>query len=133
MRLSHVRWFAVAGLAAASEVLLVAVTIVYMIIYGNLNPGHAQDYYERHVRVAGPWISIPAGLPIFFVFARWLAKRARPGMAMVSSCPVGCLGSPGYDDRARRGRRSWYRADLAAVACILRQQVGERLDGRASG
>jgi hypothetical protein len=75
VRWSEVRWGTVLGLVVLAEVLLVSATVLYMVIYGHFNPGHAEDFYQRHVRVAGPWISITAGVPIFFLFARWLARR----------------------------------------------------------
>ena len=74
MRWAEVRWGRVIGLAGLAEVLLVLASILYMVIYGFFYPGHPEEFYQQHVRVAGPWISIVAGMPIFFLFARWLAR-----------------------------------------------------------
>jgi hypothetical protein len=75
MRWSEVRWGTVLGLVVLAEILLISAAVLYMVIYGHFNPGHPEDFYQRHVRIAGPWISIAAGIPIFFFFARWLARR----------------------------------------------------------
>jgi hypothetical protein len=75
MRWLGVRWGAVLGSVALAEVLLVAAAVLYMVIYGNVfNPGHPQGFYDRHVRLAGPWISIAAGMPLFFFLARSLVQ-----------------------------------------------------------
>jgi hypothetical protein len=86
MHLTGVRWGAVVGIAVLIEILLIAAAIGYMFVYGTfLNPGHPEDFYQAHVRVAAPWISIAVGLPIFFVSARWLARRSRGPAAMTNA------------------------------------------------
>src|ERR1700682_1028334 len=76
MRWSEVRWGAAICLVVLAEILLISATVLYMVIYGHFNPGHPEDFYQRHVRIAGPWISITVVIPIFFFFARWLARRS---------------------------------------------------------
>ena len=75
MRWSEIRWGAVLGLVVLAEVLLISAAVLYMVIYGHFNPGHPEDFYQRHARVASPWVSIGAGVPIFFLFGRWLSRR----------------------------------------------------------
>jgi hypothetical protein len=49
----------------------VAVSILYMVVYGHLiDPGHEQEYYQEHVKIAAPYCSIVAGMPLMF-FAGW--------------------------------------------------------------
>src|SRR5437588_59855 len=79
MRLSDMRWGKVCGLAVAAEVALIGATVIYMVIYGMFNPGHPEEFYQQHVRAAGPIISIVVGIPLFFLLARWLARRAPKG------------------------------------------------------
>lgn len=60
--------------------LLVGAAVLYMVVYGHVfHPGYPQEFYDRHVRAAGPWISIVAGVPIFFFLAERLARRAGSG------------------------------------------------------
>ncbi len=68
----------VLALTVLAEVLLIAMTILYMVLYSYLiNPGHSKEFYEQHVQSAAPWLSITCGIPIFFVLGLWLATRAR--------------------------------------------------------
>jgi hypothetical protein len=72
----------VLALAVFAEVLLIVSAILYMVVYGAFNPGHPQEFYERHVNAAGPWISIVCGFPIFFALAYWLARRVTKNPAI---------------------------------------------------
>jgi hypothetical protein len=49
-------------------------TILYMVVYGHLiDPGHEQAYYDAHVRMAAPYCSIVAGIPLMFLAGWWVA------------------------------------------------------------
>jgi hypothetical protein len=48
-----------------------------MIVCGALNPGHPEEYYQHHVRAAGPIVSILAGIPVFFLLAGWQSRKAK--------------------------------------------------------
>jgi hypothetical protein len=50
----------------------VAITVLYMVVYGHvIDPGHDKAYYDAHVRMAAPYCSIVAGLPLMFFVAWW--------------------------------------------------------------
>lgn len=50
----------------------VAITVLYMVVYGHvIDPGHDKAYYDAHVRMAAPYCSIVAGLPLMFFVALW--------------------------------------------------------------
>ena len=52
----------------------VAITILYMVVYGHLiDPGHEKAYYDAHVRIAAPYCSIVAGIPLMFLVGVWVA------------------------------------------------------------
>ena len=52
----------------------VAITILYMVVYSHLiNPGHEKAYYDAHVRIAAPYCSIVAGIPLMFLVGVWVA------------------------------------------------------------
>jgi hypothetical protein len=52
----------------------VALSIVYMVIYGHLiDPGHEESYYQDHIQVAAPYCSILAGMPLMFLAGWWVA------------------------------------------------------------
>ncbi len=67
---------ALAGLALGVMAVNVAISILYMVVYGHvIDPGHEQAYYEAHVRVAAPYCSIVAGIPLMFLVGWWVGLR----------------------------------------------------------
>ena len=51
----------------------VAVSILYMVVYGHLiDPGHEEQYYHDHIKVAAPYCSIVAGIPLMFLAGWWV-------------------------------------------------------------
>lgn len=57
----------------------VAASILYMVIYGHLiNPGHPKVFYDEHVKVAAPYCSIVAGIPLMFFAGLWVAGWGGP-------------------------------------------------------
>ena len=64
---------ALAGLALAVMAVNVAVSILYMVVYSHvIDPGHDKAYYEAHVRIAAPYCSIAAGIPLMFLVGWWV-------------------------------------------------------------
>lgn len=64
----------------------VAITILYMVVYGHvIDPGHDQAYYDAHVRIAAPYCSIVAGMPLMFFAARWMGGRWDVKLAVPSA------------------------------------------------
>ena len=63
------------GIALGVMVVNVAISILYMVVYGHLiDPGHEKAYYQEHVKIAAPYCSIVAGIPLMFL-AGWLGGR----------------------------------------------------------
>ena len=61
------------GVAFLVLVLNVAVSILYMVVYGHLiDPGHEEQYYHDHIKVAAPYCSIVAGIPLMFLAGWWV-------------------------------------------------------------
>jgi hypothetical protein len=67
----------VAGLVGVAILVLtanVAVSVLYMVVYSHLiNPGHDEPYYREHIKVAAPYCSIAAGVPLMFLAGWWVA------------------------------------------------------------
>ena len=64
---------ALAGLALGVMVVNVAISILYMVVYSYvIDPGHQKEYYEAHVKIAAPYCSIVAGIPLFFLVGWWV-------------------------------------------------------------
>ena len=67
---------ALAGLALGVMAANVAVSILYMVVYSHaIDPGHEKAYYEAHVRIAAPYCSIVAGIPLMFLVGWWVGLR----------------------------------------------------------
>jgi len=64
---------ALAGLALGVMAADVAISILYMVVYSYaIDPGHEKAYYEAHVKIAAPYCSIVAGVPLFFLVGWWM-------------------------------------------------------------
>jgi hypothetical protein len=72
MTLGRLAWLV--GVAILVLVVNVGVSIVYMVLYGHLiDPGHDEQYYHEHIKVAAPYCSIVAGMPLMFLAGWWVA------------------------------------------------------------
>ncbi len=62
------------GVAILVLVANVAVSVLYMVVYGHvIDPGHEPNYYHDHIQVAAPYCSIVAGIPLMFLAGWWVA------------------------------------------------------------
>jgi hypothetical protein len=76
-RMTFGRVAALAGLAIGVMAVNVAISILYMVVYSYLiDPGHDKAYYEAHVKIAAPYCSIVAGIPLMFLVGWWVGTRS---------------------------------------------------------
>jgi hypothetical protein len=67
---------ALTGLALGVMAVNIAISILYMVVYSYaIDPGHDKAYYEAHVRIAAPYCSIVAGIPLMFLVGWWVGMR----------------------------------------------------------
>jgi hypothetical protein len=72
MTLNRLAWLV--GVAVLVLVVNVAISILYMVVYGHLiDPGHDDQYYHDHIQVAAPYCSIVAGIPLMFLAGWWVS------------------------------------------------------------
>ena len=70
---------ALTGLALGVMAVNVAISILYMVVYSYaIDTGHEKAYYEAHVKIAAPYCSIVAGIPLMFLVGWWVGVR--PGI-----------------------------------------------------
>src|SRR5262245_45674230 len=70
-----VRLGSLVGVARLVMVVNVAMSMLYMVAYSYLiNPGHPEEYYKEHIKVAAPYCSIVAGIPLMFLAGLWVAS-----------------------------------------------------------
>ena len=71
MTLGRVAWLV--GVAFLVLITNVAVSFLYMVVYGHvIDPGHPEPYYREHIKVAAPYCSIIAGVPLMFLAGWWV-------------------------------------------------------------
>jgi hypothetical protein len=60
-----------------AEIALIALSIICVAVYSYaIHTGETQEFYSAFARVSGPWVSLIAGGPVFFLIARWIRRRA---------------------------------------------------------
>ena len=74
MSIGRLAWLV--GVAVLVLVANVGVSILYMVVYSYvIDPGHDEQYYREHIKVAAPYCSIVAGMPLMFLAGWWVAGR----------------------------------------------------------
>ena len=87
MTLARFAWLA--GVALLVMVSNVALSIVYMVVYSYvIDPGHEKPYYEDHIKVAAPYCSIVAGIPLMFLAGWWVGRWWESEFAMKAALTV---------------------------------------------
>jgi len=67
------RLAALVGIALLVMVANVALSVLYMVVYGHvIDRGHEKQYYQEHIKVAAPYCSIVAGIPLMFLAGWWV-------------------------------------------------------------
>lgn len=77
MRMKDIRWGAALGGMLLAEVAQIAAAFAWVAFYSYLiHPGETAAFYQRYAEVSGPWVSIVAGTPIFYLVCRWIGSQA---------------------------------------------------------
>ena len=72
-----IRWGLAVIATVVAEVTLIALSIACVAVYSYaIHTGETQEFYSAFARVSGPWVSLIAGGPVFFLIARWIRRRA---------------------------------------------------------
>ena len=83
---TSIRWGLAVVATLLAEITLIALSIICVAVYSYaIHTGETPEFYGEFAKVSGPWVSLIAGGPVFFVIARWIRRRARsaaPGTAM---------------------------------------------------
>jgi hypothetical protein len=60
------------GVALLVLIANVAASFIYMVVYSYvIDRGHDEQYYRDHIKVAAPYCSIVAGIPLMFLAGWW--------------------------------------------------------------
>ena len=76
MEWKDIRWGAALGGMLVAEVAQIAAAFAWVALYSYLiHPGETPAFYQRYAQVAGPWVSLLAGTPIFYLVCRWIGSK----------------------------------------------------------
>jgi hypothetical protein len=74
---TSIRWGLALVAALLSHITLIVLSIICVVVYSYaIHTGESQEFYNAFARASGPWISLIAGGPVFFLVARWIRRRA---------------------------------------------------------
>lgn len=74
---TSIRWGLATVATLLAEITLIALSILCVAVYSYaIHTGETQEFYEAFAMVSGPWVSLIAGGPVFFLIARWIRRRA---------------------------------------------------------
>ena len=77
------------GIALLVMVANVAISVLYMVLYGHvIDPGHEKAYYQEHIKIAAPYCSIIAGIPLMFLAGWWVGSFWDAGLGVKSAIIV---------------------------------------------
>src|SRR6188474_1440310 len=74
---TSIRWGLAIIATVLAQVTLIALSIICVAVYSySIHTGETQEFYSAFANASGPWVSLIAGGPVFFVIARWIRRRA---------------------------------------------------------
>jgi hypothetical protein len=72
-----IRWGLAAVATLLAEITLITLSIMCVAVYSYaIHTGETAEFYSAFAKVSGPWVSLIAGGPVFFLIARWIRRRA---------------------------------------------------------
>lgn len=87
MNIKRLAW--IIGAAIFILVVNVALSVVYMVFYSYfINPGHDEQFYQEHVKIAAPYCSIVFGIPLFYFVCRWIGGKWEKDFAVKAAISV---------------------------------------------
>lgn len=74
---TSIRWGLAVVATLLAEITLIALSIICVAVYSYaIHTGETAEFYDAFAKVSGPWVSLIAGGPVFFLIARWIRRRA---------------------------------------------------------
>jgi len=74
---TSIRWGLAVVATLLAEITLIALSILCVAVYSYaIHTGETAEFYSEFAKVSGPWVSLIAGGPVFFLIGRWIRRRA---------------------------------------------------------
>jgi hypothetical protein len=87
---TSIRWGLAVVATLLAEIALIALSIIFVAVYSYaIHTGETPEFYRAFARVSGPWVSLIAGGPVFFLIARWIRRRAQTSAFETAMAMVG--------------------------------------------
>ena len=91
MTRTSIRWGLAAVATLLAELAMIALSIICVAVYSYaIHTGETPEFYSEFAKVSGPWVSLIAGGPVFFLIARWIRRRA-PSAAFATAMTMAGL------------------------------------------
>ena len=88
---TSIRWGLAVVATLLAEITLIVLSILCVAVYSYaIHTGETAEFYSAFARVSGPWVSLIAGGPVFFLLARWIRRRA-PSVAVATAMAMAGL------------------------------------------
>lgn len=89
--MTQIRWGLATVATLLAELTLIALSVVCVAVYSYaIHTGETPEFYGAFAKVSGPWVSLVAGGPVFFLIARWIRRRAGSA-ALATAMAMFCL------------------------------------------
>jgi hypothetical protein len=74
---TSIRWGLAVGATLLAQIALIATSIIVVAVYSyTVHTGETQAFYNAFAQRSGPWVSLIAGGPVFYLIGRWIRRRA---------------------------------------------------------
>ena len=74
---TSIRWGLAVVATVLAQITMIALSILCVAVYSYaIHTGETPEFYGEFAKVSGPWVSLIAGGPVFFLIARWIRRRA---------------------------------------------------------
>lgn len=88
---TSIRWGLAVVATLIAEITMIALSVLCVAVYSYaIHTGETPEFYGEFARVSGPWVSLIAGGPVFFLIARWIRRRA-PSAAFATAMAMAGL------------------------------------------
>lgn len=74
---TSIRWGLAVVAALLAQITLIVISIICVAVYSYaIHTGETPEFYSAFAVASGPWVSLIAGGPVFFLIARWIRRRS---------------------------------------------------------
>ncbi len=85
MKSTKYLWLKLIGWALLCHIILISLSFIEVFIYSIIvNPGQEESIYTEHATKSAPYVAIILGIFLFYLVARFLAKKTSPKRLLIA-------------------------------------------------